>query len=181
MGKSKNKAAKQQRPEPGELPPDEEEEEEVEVEAEAEAEGGSGPAAAAASEEAPAPAPAPAQSAPGSSGAASLPFQKRTETRVRTVNYCGVSGVPFEYCEFLPTFDESKVWFKENYSKFYPEVSDEDALTELMTRLGFEGEVDLVKILLAQGVSLFECGTEEFMFNTALHIAVRPAGRSLPL
>lgn len=139
MGK-KNKAAKQQRPEPGELPPDEDDDEEETVATAEEPE----------AEEAPAPSPAPAPaSAPASSDAAaasSLPTgltdYKRTKTRVLTVDYCGVSGVPFEYCEFMPTFEESKAWFKENYSKFYPEVSDEDALIALMTRLGFEGEAD---------------------------------------
>jgi len=146
MGK-KNKAAKQERPEPGELPPDEDEDEdEDEVEAAAAAEGQEGPAAEEAPAPAPAPSPAPAPASSAAAAASALPTgltdYKRTKTRVRTVDYCGVSGVPFEYCEFMPTFEESKAWFKENYAKFYPEVSDEDALAVLMTRLGLEGEAD---------------------------------------
>ena len=53
-----------------------------------------------------------------------------------------MSGLPFEYCEFVPEFPKCKEWFQQNYQSFYPEVSEEAELTELMTRLGFEGEPD---------------------------------------
>ena len=92
-------------------------------------------------------------------------YTRPATTRVVKVGYCGgmwpgfpspcnacslplpcaaraVSGLPFEYCEFVPEFPKCKEWFQQNYQSFYPEVSEEAELTELMTRLGFEGEPD---------------------------------------
>ncbi|KAL3929864.1 MAG: hypothetical protein SGPRY_001780, partial [Prymnesium sp.] len=50
-------------------------------------------------------------------------------------------NAPFEYCEWGPDFKKCKAWFAENWQQAFPEV-EEDGLAELMTKLGFEGELD---------------------------------------
>eukprot|EP00164_Ancoracysta_twista_P003563 GFYU01004756.1.p1 GENE.GFYU01004756.1~~GFYU01004756.1.p1 ORF type:complete len:171 (-),score=59.44 GFYU01004756.1:91-603(-) len=38
------------------------------------------------------------------------------------VLYCGVCGLPAEYCEFGPHFDKCKPWLRENCPDLYPEL-----------------------------------------------------------
>lgn len=67
---------------------------------------------------------------------------ERPTTRVVKVAYCPITTMPHEYSEFDPQFEESKKRFQAEYQQHFPEVVDEEALSTLMLRLGFEGEVD---------------------------------------
>eukprot|EP00271_Cylindrocystis_brebissonii_P015000 TRINITY_DN36836_c0_g1_i1.p2 TRINITY_DN36836_c0_g1~~TRINITY_DN36836_c0_g1_i1.p2 ORF type:complete len:209 (-),score=63.32 TRINITY_DN36836_c0_g1_i1:501-1127(-) len=40
----------------------------------------------------------------------------------RKVQYCGVCGLPPEYCEFGPDFNKCKPWLLENAPEVYPEL-----------------------------------------------------------
>ncbi|EOD07911.1 hypothetical protein EMIHUDRAFT_438426 [Emiliania huxleyi CCMP1516] len=85
-------------------------------------------------------------------------------TRVRSVAYCPVSTLPFEYCEFDADYKASQAWFAENWRSVLPpnevraylgtaegsggeeeaaaaEVSS-DELAALMAKLGLSGELD---------------------------------------
>jgi len=42
--------------------------------------------------------------------------------RAKTVLYCGVCGLPPEYCEFGPDFERCKPWLIENCPEVYPEL-----------------------------------------------------------
>ena len=37
------------------------------------------------------------------------------------VNYCGVRGLPAEYCEFGPDFERCKPWLRAHAPGVYPE------------------------------------------------------------
>jgi len=46
----------------------------------------------------------------------------------QTVIYCGICGLPPEYCEYGPTFEKCIPWLKENISdieKIYPQLKDD--------------------------------------------------------
>jgi len=59
---------------------------------------------------------------------------------IPSVPYCEVSSLPFEYCEFSPLFAKCKESFEKNWRTHFPQVDDtEEALAELMARLGFTG------------------------------------------
>lgn len=38
------------------------------------------------------------------------------------VNYCGVCGLPAEYCEFGPDFEKCKPWLIRNAPDVYPDL-----------------------------------------------------------
>ncbi|KAK6784457.1 hypothetical protein RDI58_017912 [Solanum bulbocastanum] len=46
------------------------------------------------------------------------------------VLYCGVCGLPAEYCEFGPDFEKCKPWLIQNAPDFYPEFLKESNGTE---------------------------------------------------
>jgi len=64
-----------------------------------------------------------------------------SETRhVKSVPYCEVCSMPFEFCEWNPLFKKCKENFEKNWRKHYPEVDEsEESLAELMAQLGFSG------------------------------------------
>jgi density-regulated protein DRP1 len=74
----------------------------------------------------------------------SVVLKGRSETRhLKSVPYCEVSGLPFEYCEFSPLIAKCRESFEKNYTKYFPDVEEtEEALAELMTKLGMIGEKD---------------------------------------
>jgi len=76
--------------------------------------------------------------------------EKTAFTRVVKPAYCPVTSMPHEFSEFDPQFEESKKRFKDEYQQHFPEVTDEEALCELMLKLGYEGEKDAAA-LKAQG------------------------------
>lgn len=41
----------------------------------------------------------------------------------RIVLYCGVCGLPPEYCEFNPDFEKCKPWILQNCPNIYPELA----------------------------------------------------------
>lgn len=62
--------------------------------------------------------------------------------QIRNVWRATVCTAPFEFCEWGPEFARCKARFQEHYQQSFPDVSGEEELLELMTRLGFEGETD---------------------------------------
>ncbi|XP_039121148.1 translation machinery-associated protein 22 [Dioscorea cayenensis subsp. rotundata] len=42
------------------------------------------------------------------------------------VLYCGVCGLPAEYCEFGPDFEKCKPWLRVNAADLYPDLLNED-------------------------------------------------------
>ncbi len=66
-----------------------------------------------------------------------------SETRhIPSIPYCPICTVPFEYCEWGPQFKKCKEAFQSGWKEHFPEVEGDEALVELMTRLGFEGAAD---------------------------------------
>ena len=47
--------------------------------------------------------------------------------------------MPFEYCEWSPLFKKCKENFQDNWQKHFPSIQGDEELTQLMSRLGFEG------------------------------------------
>ncbi|KAL4589510.1 hypothetical protein LXL04_002417 [Taraxacum kok-saghyz] len=43
------------------------------------------------------------------------------------VLYCGVCGLPAEYCEFGPDFEKCKPWLIQNAADIYPDLQDANA------------------------------------------------------
>eukprot|EP00326_Haptolina_ericina_P025140 CAMPEP_0181197468 /NCGR_PEP_ID=MMETSP1096-20121128/16060_1 /TAXON_ID=156174 ORGANISM="Chrysochromulina ericina, Strain CCMP281" /NCGR_SAMPLE_ID=MMETSP1096 /ASSEMBLY_ACC=CAM_ASM_000453 /LENGTH=264 /DNA_ID=CAMNT_0023287387 /DNA_START=73 /DNA_END=867 /DNA_ORIENTATION=- len=75
-------------------------------------------------------------------GAPSMVVKGNETTRNLVVPYCPICTAPFEFCEWGPEFARCKARFQEHYQQSFPDVSGEEELLELMTRLGFEGETD---------------------------------------
>jgi len=48
-------------------------------------------------------------------------------SKVIEMKYCGVCGLPPEYCEFGPSFEKCKPWLIENCPNLYPNLSEESA------------------------------------------------------
>jgi len=92
-------------------------------------------------------APAPAPKSSGSGGdvamdlSDTLVVRGTSETRhIKSVPYCEVCSMPFEFCEWNPLFSKCKENFEKNWRKYFPEVDEsEEGLADLMSQLGFSG------------------------------------------
>jgi len=102
--------------------------------------------------------PAPAKLPPGSISAAADPetptlrdttvVKGRAETRhVKSVPYCEVCSLPFEFCEWntLGSSTKCQESFQANWQTHFPDVEGEEALTALITQLGLDGGDDASK------------------------------------
>ncbi|OAY83947.1 Translation machinery-associated protein 22 [Ananas comosus] len=64
------------------------------------------------------------------------------------VLYCGVCGLPAEYCEFGPDFDKCKPWLRQNAPHLYPDLlndakeKDVDKAAEQLQAVGISGAGD---------------------------------------
>uniref|UniRef100_A0A0D9UXW5 Translation machinery-associated protein 22 n=1 Tax=Leersia perrieri TaxID=77586 RepID=A0A0D9UXW5_9ORYZ len=58
------------------------------------------------------------------------------------VLYCGVCGLPAEYCEFGPDFERCKPWLRANAAGVYPE----DLLVSSSSAAGCGGDKDVEKV-----------------------------------
>lgn len=47
------------------------------------------------------------------------------------VLYCGVCGLPPEYCEFNKNFDKCKIWIAKNCPEVYPDLKLDEIAAEL--------------------------------------------------
>ncbi|CAI5509767.1 unnamed protein product [Closterium sp. Naga37s-1] len=63
----------------------------------------------------------------------------RTKLEAKQVVYCGVCGLPPEFCEFGPDFNKCKPWLLEHTPELYPDLAAEK-LKELSTAEGGAGE-----------------------------------------
>jgi len=70
--------------------------------------------------------------------------QKDSRSKGKGIIYCGVCGLPPEYCEFGPSFEKCKPWLIENVPDLYPNLKDEDENKEAKST-GKRGGKGLVK------------------------------------
>ncbi|KAI9795506.1 MAG: hypothetical protein M1825_001456 [Sarcosagium campestre] len=58
--------------------------------------------------------------------------------QARKVVYCGVCGVPPEYCEYRSPIVKCKAWLKEHHPDMYDELWSEEAMEEAMKGMSVE-------------------------------------------
>lgn len=60
----------------------------------------------------------------------------------REVEYCPIDGMPPEYCEFLPTFDQCLPWLLEHCPDLKLTTLDDKTVAEYVTTLETEGDTE---------------------------------------
>jgi density-regulated protein DRP1 len=54
-----------------------------------------------------------------------IPNEQQTEIQGVKVIYCGICGLPPEYCEYGPSYDKCKTWILENCRSTLPKLVEE--------------------------------------------------------
>ncbi|CAK9297566.1 unnamed protein product [Gordionus sp. m RMFG-2023] len=54
-----------------------------------------------------------------------VPIQTKNKTHGKyplQVQYCGICSMPYEYCQYSPTFDQCQKWLNKNFPKVYQDL-----------------------------------------------------------